>query len=127
MLGEFYETYPGVSVVLDESVNLVTFKNDGVDAAIRYGNGDFNGLDSILLFHPRLFAVASPAYIAENGKLELLAKPGKHHLIDHQYDSKDVRAQHIHWEDIVSGDLTNPEIQHATYPDEHQAFNAAIR
>ena len=126
-LGEFYETYPGVSVALDESVNLVTFKNDGVDAAIRYGKGDFNGLDSVLLFHPQLFAVASPAYIAENGRLESLAKPGKHRLVDHQYDSKDARAQHIHWEDIVSGDLTDPETQHTTYPDERQAFNAAIQ
>ena len=40
-LGEFYQTFPGVSVALDETANLVTFKNDGVDAAVRSGNGNF--------------------------------------------------------------------------------------
>ena len=109
-LGRFYEAYSDVSVVLDESIKLATFKNDGVDAGIRYCDDNFVDLDSVLLFRPQLFAVASPAYIAENGTLESLAIVGNHRLIDHQYDSRDVRANHIHWEDLVSGDLNNPEI-----------------
>ena len=69
-LGQFYETFPGVSVALDETANLVTFKNDGINGAVRSGNGNFDGLDSVLLFKPEKFAVASPAYIAKYGKLE---------------------------------------------------------
>jgi len=88
-LGGFYQAHPDVSVVLHESIGLVTFKNDGVDAAIRYSDGHFDGLDSVLLIRMRLFAVASPTYIAENGKLESLAKPGKHRLIEHHYASKE--------------------------------------
>jgi LysR family glycine cleavage system transcriptional activator len=126
-LGGFYKAFTDVSVALDQSVGLANFKNDGVDAGIRFGDGNFDDLDSVFLFHPQLFAVASPAYIANNGKLDSLAKPGKHPLIDHQYAPKDVRAQHIHWDDIISADLTNPEIQHVDYPDEHQAFNAALQ
>jgi hypothetical protein len=43
---------------------MVTFKNDGIDAAIRFSKGKdgFDGLDSVLLFHVQVFAVASPAY-----------------------------------------------------------------
>ena len=126
-LGEFYNAFPDVSVALDQSIGLATFKNDGIDAGIRFCGGNFADLDGVLLLHPKIFAVASPAYITENGKLESLATPGKHYLIDHQYASKDHRAQHIHWEDIVSGDLNDPEIQHDSYPDEYQAFNAAIQ
>jgi len=125
-LGGFYGAFADISVALDQSVGLATFKNDGIDAGIRFSDGNFDDLDSVLLFHPQLFAVASSTYIAENGKLESFAKPGRHHLIDHQYAPKDIRSQHIHWEDIVSIDLTTPDIQHLTYPDEHQAFNAAI-
>lgn len=126
-LGGFYKAFSDVSVALDQSVGLATFKNDGVDAGIRFGDANSDDLDNVFLFHPQLFAVASPVYIGKNGKLESLAKPGKHHLIDHQYAPKDVRAQHIHWENIVSGDLSDLAIQRVDYPDEHQAFNAALQ
>ena len=75
----------------------------------------------------RLFAIASPAYIAKNGKLDLLAVPGKHRLIEHHYASKDVRSQHIHWQDIVEGNLVDPNVEHLIFPDEYQALNAAIQ
>lgn len=125
----FYESFPDVTVTLDESVKLVTFKNDGIDGAIRSGDGEdgFDGLDSTLLFRPQSFAMASPSYIAEHGKLESLAEPGTHRLIDYLYKSKKIRAQHIHWEDVVSGNLIGPEVQQVTFPDEHQAFNAALQ
>ena len=126
-LAGFYESFPDVTVVLHESTRLVTFKNDGVDAAIRYSDGEFEGLKSALLFRPQLFAIASPAYIAKNGRLNSLAKPGKHRLIDYHYSSKEIRAQHIHWDDLVSGNKIDPEIQHDSFPDEHQAFNAALQ
>lgn len=126
-LGRFYEGNTDISVALDQSVGLATFKNDGIDAGIRSGDGNFDDLDSVPLFRPQIFAVASPGYIAKYGKLESLAQPGKHCLLDHQYSSKEVRALHIHWEDVLSGNLTDPDIQHVTYPDEYQAFNAAMQ
>jgi LysR family glycine cleavage system transcriptional activator len=82
-LGKFYDSFPDVTVAIDESIELVTFKNDGIDAAIRYCDGEFEGLDSVLLFHPHVYAVASPGYLAEHGKLESLAEPGNNCLIDH--------------------------------------------
>ncbi len=126
-LADFYQTFPDVTVVIDESVKLVTFKNDGVDGAIRFSNGEFNDLDSVLLFRSQLYAMASPAYIAEYGKLESLAEPGDHRLIDYQYKSKEIRDQHIHWEDVVSGNQIDSEIQPDVFPDEHQALNAALQ
>jgi LysR family glycine cleavage system transcriptional activator len=126
-LGDFYQAYPDVSVSLHHSVRLVTFKNDGVDAALRSGDGPNDGLNSTLLMRVPLFAVASPAYIATNGKLESLTKPGNHRLIEHHYASKEIRSQHTHWQDVVEGNLINPRVEHLIYPDEYQAFNAAIQ
>jgi len=126
-LADFYQAFPDVTVVLDESVKLVTFKNDGVDGAIRFSDGEFNDLDSVLLFRSQLYAMASPVYISTHGKLESLAQPGQHRLIDYQYKSKEIRAQHIHWEDVISKKRINSEIQPDVFPDEHQAFNAALQ
>jgi LysR family glycine cleavage system transcriptional activator len=126
-LADFYKAYPEVTVVLDESVKLATFKNDGVDGAIRFSDGKFKELNNVLLFRSQLYAMASAAYISEHGKLESLAQPGQHRLIDYQYKSKDIRAQHINWEDVISKKRINSEIQPDVFPDEHQAFNAALQ
>lgn len=126
-LGKFYELSPDISVVFDESVRLVTFKNDGVDGAIRFCNGEFDDLANTFLFHPQLYAVASPEYLQRHGKLESLANPGNHSLLDYQYGSKEIRNQHISWEDVIAGNRIDPEVSHETYPDEHQAFNAALQ
>jgi LysR family glycine cleavage system transcriptional activator len=125
-LGDFYEIHPGVSVVLEESLQLVTFKNDGFDGAIRFADGEFDKLNSDLLINLKIYAVASPAYIDKHGRLESIARPQGHHLIDYYYDSKNISSQHIHWRDIVDGDLAEMEHQHLVYPDGLQSLTAAV-
>lgn len=126
-LRDFYQRNPDITVVLDQSVRLVSFKNDGIDAAIRFGNGEFDDLDSLFLFLPQLCAVASPDYLAAHGELESLADPGDHHLIDYQYRSKEIRAQHVHWEDVVAEKRVDSDALLSIFPDEHQAFNEALQ
>jgi LysR family glycine cleavage system transcriptional activator len=126
-LGSFYRLAPNVDVVIDESTRLATFNNDGIDGAIRFSDGQFEDLDAAFLFHPELYAVASPDYLQANGALESLARPGEHALLDHQYGSREVRSQHIHWADVVEGNQLDPGISYATYPDGYQAFNAALQ
>ena len=106
---------------------MATFKNDGIDAAIRFIDGEdgFDGLDSVLLFHVRVFAVASPAYIADHGKLESLAEPGTHRLIDGTYNVKTGGA-FTKWQDVVSGNHIDSTVQHETFPDNDQILNAAV-
>ena len=62
-LGQFYEAHPGVSVILDESLQMVSFKNDGFDGAIRFADGNFADLNADHLISIKVYAVASPAYI----------------------------------------------------------------
>ncbi len=127
-LARFYESFPDVTVAIDKSLKLVTFQNDGIDGAIRFSDGEegFDGLDSVLLFNTQIFAVASPAYIAEHGKLESLAEPGKHRLIDEYYSTKEARALNTRWQDVVSGHQIDPEVHLEVFPDQDQALNAAL-
>jgi len=127
-LKEFYESFPDVPVVIDKTLKLVTFKNDGIDAAIRLSDNEdgFDDLDNVLLFHPQIFAVASPAYIAEHGMLESLADPGTHHLIDGHYSSKEGGALHTKWQDVVAGNQIDPAVPYESFPDHDQTLNAAV-
>ena len=127
-LEAFYESYPDVPVAVDKTNKVASFKNDGIDAAIRFCPGDdgFDNLDSVLLYHPRIFAVASPAYIAEHGPLQSLAEPGDHHLVDGIYNFKEGAELHLNWQDLVSGDSIDTESRYESFPDIDQAFNAAL-
>jgi LysR family glycine cleavage system transcriptional activator len=126
-LKEFYKSFPDVPVVIDKDLAMVTFKNDGIDGAIRFSNvkDGFDGLDSVLLFHVQVFAVASPAYIAEHGKLESLAEPGTHRLIDGTYNVK-TGGVFTKWQDVVSGNQLHSTVQHESFPDNDQILNAAV-
>ena len=125
-LRDFYEIRPGVSVILEESLELVTFKNDGFDGAIRFADGDFENLKSDMLITLKIHAVASPAYIAKHGRLESPGNPNDHHLIDYYYDTKSISSQHIHWRDIADGDLDDMGVEHLVYPDGLQSLTAAV-
>lgn len=125
-LGQFYEAHPGVSVILDESLQLVTFKNDGFDGAIRYADGKFENLNSDHLITLKIYAVASPAYIKKYGRPEAIENPVGHYLIDHYHNSKSVSSLHIHWRDIVDGNLAEMDVEHQVYPDGLQSLSAAI-
>jgi len=126
-LGDFYRLHPDITVLLDQSVDMVSFKNDGVDAAIRFSDGRFDDLDSVFLFRPRLYAVASPGYLEKHGNLETLAQPGTHQLIDYQFRGKEIRAQHVHWEDVVADGQIDPQTPLSIFPDEFQSFSAALQ
>ena len=80
-IGSFQMLHPEYAVRLDISSTLADFAADGIDVAIRSGNGDWPGLESHLLFEQTFTAVASPAYLAREGKPESPAAMLGHVLI----------------------------------------------
>ena len=126
-LGGFYASNPGVTVALDQSTDVVNFRNDGIDAAIRFGSGEFPGLNCILLLEPRIRAVASPGYLEQHGAMASIKKPAMQTIIDHHYPSSELRKQHVHWEDVIEGDLKDLNVKQLTFPDEQQTLHAAIQ
>ncbi len=63
-IGDFWAKHPDVTVNLNPSINLIDLARDGVDMAIRYGRGDWRGLecealtsgDYVVVVHPDLIA-----------------------------------------------------------------------
>ena len=60
-LGGFLERHPGIELRLESTPAVSDFRNDGVDVAIRYGTGNYEGLISEKLFDDELFPTLSPA------------------------------------------------------------------
>jgi LysR family glycine cleavage system transcriptional activator len=62
-LGTFQEAHPGIDVRVATSTALVDFRNGDVDAAIRYGRGQWPGVRADWLTAEELFPVCSPALL----------------------------------------------------------------
>ncbi|WP_134724850.1 LysR substrate-binding domain-containing protein [Paracoccus luteus] len=68
-LGLFQLHNPGLAVRLDSSERIVDFAREDFDVAIRYGGGDWPGLESHHLFDITLTPMLSPALLAQHGPL----------------------------------------------------------
>ena len=62
-LSAFQEAHPGIDVRITTSTALVDFKSGDVDAAIRYGRGQWPGVRADWLMADQLFPVCSPALL----------------------------------------------------------------
>jgi LysR family glycine cleavage system transcriptional activator len=62
-LATFQEAHPKIDVRITTSSSLVDFKNGDVDAAIRYGRGNWPGTRAHWLMADELFPVCSPALL----------------------------------------------------------------
>lgn len=91
-LGRFLATVPGADVRIDVSSNVLDFDRDGVDIAIRYGEGKYPGLKSDLLFQDKVFPVCSPRLITKTKPLNT-----PRDLLQHQLIHLDCEAQGLPW------------------------------
>lgn len=62
-LPSFQEKHPDIDVRITTSMELVDFRNDNVDAAIRFGRGQWPSLRADWLMAELLFPVCSPALL----------------------------------------------------------------
>jgi DNA-binding transcriptional LysR family regulator len=118
-LPDFSKAYPDIDLVLRPTEAVPDFDHNEADAKIHYGHLRTSGLTSIVLTHPRVYAVASPGWLALNPPIATPADLLKASLIH-----EDTRDQ---WRDwflncgIVPGTLRGPRLWHANL-----AIEAAI-
>ncbi|MFI8222211.1 transcriptional regulator GcvA [Pseudomonas sp. NPDC085632] len=60
-LPSFQQAFPAIDVRISASTELVDFAKGAIDAAIRYGRGDWKGLRADFLMSDEIFPVCSPA------------------------------------------------------------------
>jgi LysR family glycine cleavage system transcriptional activator len=80
-LSAFQEAHPGIDVRITTSTALVDFRSGDVDAAIRYGRGQWPGLRADWLMADQLFPVCSPALLAGNRPLRCPQDLADHTLL----------------------------------------------
>ena len=59
----FRTQFPNIDVRIDTSIEVVDLAYSDIDIAIRFGSGDYPGMDTSLLMHQEVFPVCSPNLI----------------------------------------------------------------
>jgi LysR family glycine cleavage system transcriptional activator len=67
-LNKFLASNPEIEVSLKATVELADFERSEADIGIRYGRGNYPGLETELLLRETVFPVCSPELLAANGK-----------------------------------------------------------
>lgn len=67
-LGAFLDRHPGIDVDVKANIELSDFARDEVDLAVRYGAGNYPGLEAELLLRDRMFPVCSPELLMRHGQ-----------------------------------------------------------
>ena len=68
-LSEFRQAHPRIDLMIDPTPRLVALEPGGIDIAIRYGTGDWPGLEAELLFRSPIVAVAAP-HLVEGKRID---------------------------------------------------------
>lgn len=66
-LRSFHRLHPNVDLDIQSSTDLANVKTGEVDVAIRWGKGEWPGLEKVKLFADELFPVCSKSYLKEIG------------------------------------------------------------
>jgi LysR family transcriptional regulator, glycine cleavage system transcriptional activator len=68
-LGHFAEAHPEIDLRVSATLHHVDFAREEVDLAVRHGDGDWPGLDTVQLSSEQLFAVCSPKLMSGRRRL----------------------------------------------------------
>lgn len=64
-LADFRARHPEVSLMIDPTAQVKPLQPGGIDVALRYGNGDWPGLETSLVVRSPVVVVAAPALVGE--------------------------------------------------------------
>ena len=91
-LGHFAEAHPGIDLRVSATLHHVDFAREEVDLAVRHGDGNWPGLDTVRLSSEQLFAVCSPKLLSGHRRIKKPADILKFPLIH-----MDTRADWNNW------------------------------
>lgn len=121
-LGAFSAAHPDLDLRISANMQHVTFVDDGIDMAIRHGNGEWPDLHVTRLWVEDIFPVCSPALLANGPPLRELADLANHVLI---HDRS--RAGWESWLDHVGADTSAIDLDRGPgFNQTHLAVDAAV-
>ena len=89
-LDDYMKLHPGIEIQLDVSDRVRDFDRDDIDAAIRFGNGNYPGARADRLFDNTIFPVCSPALLASKRPLKQPRDLLQHRLIHVEWSGQGI-------------------------------------
>jgi LysR family glycine cleavage system transcriptional activator len=125
-LFSFMDQHPQIEVRISASLKLVDFNRDGVDVGVRFGPGNYPGLDHFKLMGDEVTVVAAPSFLKEHPLKDAAAILGNPLIID---ESMIFTKEAPTWEDWfaaanvpIDGEVRGLRFNHADH-----AIDAAAR
>ena len=97
-LSSFQQAHPDIDVRIDASNDLADLVNDDIDIGIRFGTGDYPGLEADYLFSQNVIPVCNPALLMGETKLEKPEDLKNHTLLHAHGDYFFIDSTHVDWE-----------------------------
>jgi len=101
-LGHFAEAHPEIDLRVSATLHHVDFAREDVDLAVRHGDGNWPGLDTVRLCAEQLFIICSPKLLSGRRRLDKLADIPRFPLIH-----LDSRTDWANWLQSVGIDDAN--------------------
>jgi LysR family glycine cleavage system transcriptional activator len=97
-LGAFIRAYPEIEVTVRGELRNVDFAREDIDVGIRYGRGNYPGLDTRLLLTEEVFPVCAPSLLAGPRPLRRVEDLRHHTLLhDRQLANEEFSLFWRHW------------------------------
>ncbi len=97
-LGAFKAAFPEIEVRLQTTDDVANFARDGVDIAVRFGAGEYPGLQAIRLFDEEIFPVCSPALLERGPPLVRPADLAGHTLLHVEWGWALIKGETLDWQ-----------------------------
>ncbi|MCL4108039.1 UNVERIFIED_CONTAM: hypothetical protein GTU68_017067 [Idotea baltica] len=97
-LTNFQKQFPEIDVRLDANNELADLVNDDIDVGIRFGTGEYSGLDADFLFSQSVIPVCSPQLLQGEHKIQTPEDLKNFTLLHAQGDFYMTDNTHIDWD-----------------------------
>ena len=98
-LSSFQQQFPGIDVRIEASNELADLVNDDIDVGIRFGTGDYSGLEADYLFSQNVIPVCHSSLLEGKNKIQT-PEDLKNHTLLHAHGDYFVMDDntHVDWE-----------------------------
>jgi len=97
-LGAFKAAFPEIDVRLQTTDTAAEFERDGVDIGIRYGTGQYPGLEAVRLFDEEIYPVCSPRLLDQGPPLDSPAALVGHTLLHVEWSLTSAKSETLDWQ-----------------------------